>query len=275
MGQRQRGQEASHKHAAAPYVCIEHLLNVTLNVIVAPSTSCPAEESAMAAEARKRRREDEGRPHLLEAFDASTEAERAALWDAASDEERADVVSLLRDMKRTVDATVEADGDPAHLRAFAARQAARERAGPADYRLECGDAKLAGIWCPWAFLSPRARTAEWRAFVAASGDTGAAWRALADRGARPACQWCGRDDSPLMVCTKCRAARYCGPAHQRAHWRAGHRAACRATHLAADYADGAQMHPLPFAAWLRAKLRAEIAHRNAAPADAAAPLDEG
>lgn len=243
------------------------------------------------------------RPHLLEAFGASTEAERAALWDAASDEERADVVAMLRDMKQTVAATAADKGAAGPVRRFAARCDRRDRAGgyaaARDLRHECGDARLAGVWCRWAFLGSRERARLWREFAGAAaaeaeprvGDddrliarpgSSAAWRACVaaqdlDLGTRPACQWCGRSraaDARLLACTRCRAARYCSADHQRAHWKAGHRKDCRATVLAGDYTPGGHMHPIAFAAWLRARLHAETAGRDTAGREEPCPMDE-
>ncbi len=42
---------------------------------------------------------------------------------------------------------------------------------------------------------------------------------------------------PLKQCGGCRAARYCGADCQRAHWREGHRAECRALAAAAVAAE--------------------------------------
>jgi len=49
------------------------------------------------------------------------------------------------------------------------------------------------------------------------------------------CTHCGawaadlaREDRKLLKCSRCKRVRYCGRECQRAHWRAGHKAECRA-----------------------------------------------
>ena len=37
-----------------------------------------------------------------------------------------------------------------------------------------------------------------------------------------------KDDKKLLNCSQCRSVRYCSRECQRAHWRAGHKAECKA-----------------------------------------------
>ena len=64
------------------------------------------------------------------------------------------------------------------------------------------------------------------------------------------CGMCGASagsggGAQLLFCAACRGAAYCGPACQRAHWKAGHKQACRATVAAQQAAAAAAAEPEP------------------------------
>jgi hypothetical protein len=58
----------------------------------------------------------------------------------------------------------------------------------------------------------------------------------ADQGPPPGgrvCSWCGKAAPNLLRCGRCKAAWYCGPDHQRAAWKAGHKEECGGSAAAA------------------------------------------